>query len=149
MRQRAVEESLPQSEQGREALRCGWCLGGESFRERMLRLLEQTSEKLSRGKQLDGVVRQSHNYDEAERLLHAGLLHFTLQPAQLGELKKNDLRKIALARLIRNRTTVTNEWIARALAMGHACAVSRSLRAGGEAAAEEAALTSALAREDK
>ena len=115
----------------------------------MLSLLEKTSEKLSRGKQLDDAVRQAHNYDEAQRLLHAELLYFDLPSAQLGGLKKNDPRKSALVRLIRHRTTVTNEWIARALAMGHACAVSRSLGAGGEAAAEGAILTKALVREDK
>ena len=37
----------------------------------MLGLPEETGEKLSRGKQLDGVVRQNHNCDEAERILHA------------------------------------------------------------------------------
>lgn len=128
MRRRAVEESLPQSGPARDALRRGWCLGGASFRERMLSLLEETSEKISRGKQLDGVVRRSHNDDEAGRLLRSGLQHYGLDSTQLGQLRKNDPRKLALARLIRQRTTVTNQWIARALAMGHPCAVSRSLR---------------------
>ena len=40
-------------------------------------------------------------------------------------LKRSDRRKIALTRLLRGRTAVPNEWIARELTMGHVTSVSR------------------------
>jgi hypothetical protein len=40
-------------------------------------------------------------------------------------LKKGDERKLALAAVIRQRTTVPNVWIARELQLGHVSRVSR------------------------
>ena len=50
----------------------------------------------------------------------------TTAEGALSGLKRNDPRKIAIARVIRARTAVTNEWIARELALGHVTNVSRS-----------------------
>ena len=125
MRERAVDEAGGKLAAETEALRRGWCLGGAGFRERMLGLVEAASEKLSRRKAVDGAVRQSHDLDEAERLLEAGLKEMALDRAALAELKRSDRRKVALARLIRSRTTVPNEWIARELSLGHVTSVSR------------------------
>jgi putative transposase len=68
MRERAVEELEGDKSQVYQGLRRGWCLGGPSFRERMLALLEKAGERLTRGKEIDGAVRRSHNSIEAERL---------------------------------------------------------------------------------
>lgn len=125
MRQRAVDELSGKRAMETEELRRGWCLGGASFRERMLSLLEATGEKLQRGKALDGAVRRSHDLEEAERLLEAGLQHVALERSALGTLKRSDPRKIAIARLIRGRTAVPNQWIARELCLGHVTSVSR------------------------
>ena len=146
MRQRATEEAQPEREREREALRQGWCLGGASFRERMLDLIEQTSEKFSQRKAIDGVVRRSHDGAEAERLLQAGLQHFGLDAEQVLQLKKNDPRKLLLARQLRTRTTVTNKWIANALGMGHPTAVSRSLGSDRPEGGLETSLRAALDR---
>jgi hypothetical protein len=64
--------------------------------------------------------------EEAERLLEEGLKQLALERSALSGLKRNDPRKIAIARVIRARTAVTNEWIARELALGHVTNVSRS-----------------------
>jgi putative transposase len=125
MRQRAVEELSGARRMETEESRRGWCLGGASFRERMLALLEATGEKFRRGKALDGAVRRSHDLEEAERLLRLGLEQFALKRSALAGLKRSDPRKIAIARLIRARTAVANEWIARELALGHVTSVNR------------------------
>ena len=126
MRQRALEELSGARRAETEELRRDWCLGGESFRERMLALLGSAGEKFRRGKALDGAVRRSHDLEEAERLLEEGLKQLALERSALSGLKRNDPRKIAIARVIRARTAVTNEWIARELALGHVTNVSRS-----------------------
>jgi hypothetical protein len=91
----------------------------------MLGLLEAAGEKLSRKKAIDGAVRRSHDLEEAERLLNAGLREMSLERSSLATLKRSDRRKIGLARLIRSRTAVPNPWIARELSMGHVTSVSR------------------------
>ncbi len=103
----------------------GWCLGGTAFRERMLGLLESAGEKLSRKKEVDGVIRQNHGEEEARRLLERVTSYFGLHHSELAELKRNDPRKVAMAQLIRSRTSVPNRWIARELSLGHVSSVSR------------------------
>jgi hypothetical protein len=50
--------------------------------------------------------------------------------AELSRLKKSDGRKTQLAILLRTHTSVSNEWIAARLAMGHPGSVSRTVSAG-------------------
>jgi hypothetical protein len=125
MRDRAVEELAGGNESDNERLRRGWCLGEASFRERMLGLLERTGEKFSKAKEVDGVVRKSHGEDEASRLLQGAMVYFKISPGDLVKLKRNDPRKLAIARLIRRRTSVSNKWIAGRLSLGHVSGVSR------------------------
>lgn len=125
MRQRALDEWAEKNAVENERLRRGWCLGQASFRERMLSLLEKTGEKFSKAKSVDGAVRQNHGENEARRLLGEALAHFRIGPDDLVKLKRNDPRKLAIARLIRNRTSVPNKWIAEELSLGHVSGVSR------------------------
>ncbi len=48
-----------------------------------------------------------------------------LEVGELAAMKRSDARKLAVARLIRTRTSVSNAWIARALCLGHASSISR------------------------
>ena len=49
----------------------------------------------------------------------------SLEETKLKRLKRSDPRKIAIARLIRQRTSIPNQWIARELGLGHVSSVSR------------------------
>ena len=50
---------------------------------------------------------------------------FGMNEIDLMQLKRSDSRKLAIARLIRNRTSVPNQWIVRELSLGHVSNVSR------------------------
>jgi hypothetical protein len=125
MRDRAVAELADESDADNEQLRRGWCLGGAGFRERMLSLLDRTREKLSTAKEVEGAVKREHDANEAGRLLRAGMSCFQVSESDLGRLKRSDSRKLAIARLIRGRTSVSNQWIAEKLSLGHVSSVSR------------------------
>lgn len=125
MRERAVAELIEKPDARRDELRRGWCLGGASFRERMLGLLDTAGEKLRGRREIDSSVRRSHGEDEAQRLLVGGLRFFGLSASQLTSLKKSDPLKLAIAAAIRTQTTVPNAWIAGQLALGHVSRVSR------------------------
>ncbi len=125
MRERAVDELAGKNEDADKAWQRGWCLGGAGFRERILTLIERAGEKLSQAKEVDAAVRRSHDAEEAQRLLRRSLEYFGLEKAALVELKRSDPRKLAMARLIRTRTSVSNAWIARELSLGHVSSISR------------------------
>jgi REP-associated tyrosine transposase len=148
MRGRALEERAGQNGAANERLRRGCCLGAASFRERILNLLEETGEKFSRAKAVDSVVRRSHDEEEARRLLESAMTYLGIKPEELVGLKRNAPRKLAIAHLLRTRTSVPNKWIAARLALGHVSGVSRycfDREAGGKLARE---LTDRLRNEE-
>ena len=97
MRERAVAELTEAEPPAREELRRGWCLGGESFRERMLGLLDGAGERLRGKSPVDGAVRRSHGEGEARRILARGLELCGVSPDELATLRKGDPRKMAKA----------------------------------------------------
>jgi putative transposase len=109
-----------------KALKQGWHLGPESFRDRLLGLLDGAKKIRLKGSQAGGPLRE-HGAAEAERLLLMALpaLELPTITRELALLRKSDPRKAAVAILLRNRTAVANGWIAERLAMGHASTVSR------------------------
>ena len=106
-----------------EQIRSGWCLGSDEFRDQLIEALDGVME----GKRRDsfaGAESKKHDMLEAERLLEAGLAKMNLSESELATLKKSDLRKKAVAWLIRKRTSVRNEWISKRLQMGSASKLS-------------------------
>jgi hypothetical protein len=65
-------------------------------------------------------IRRSHSESEARRLLAASQPYFGLAKEELAQLKRNDPRKLATERLTRQRTSVSNRWLAQIVALGHA-----------------------------
>ena len=109
-----------------KALKQGWHLGPESFRDRLLDLLNGAKKIRLKGSQTGEPLRE-HGAAEAERLLLKALpaLGLPVSADELATLRKADPRKAAIVILLRKRTSVANGWIAERLAMGHASTVSR------------------------
>ena len=137
-----------------KALKRGWYLGQESFKDRLLKLLEKPGARTRSG----GAARgegppRDRGEKEAGRLLVEGMRELGLPGDRKGreKLKKSDPRKVKLAALLRAHTTVPNEWIARKLAMGHPGSVSRLIalcRSDRGLGAEVKSLAATLIRED-
>lgn len=74
---------------------------------------------------------REHGEKEAERIVRNGMKTLVGSPgaASLAAMRKSDERKILLACLLRERTSVSNEWIATRLSMGHPGSVSRMVSA--------------------
>lgn len=144
MRERAVDELEERNAQENEKLRRGWCLGGASFREKVLGLIEKAGEKLSKAREVDASIKRSHGEEEACRLLRRGMEHFGLEETELRAIKRNDARKLAIARLIRTRTSVSNQWIARELSLGHVSSITRYCSKKNGSTALEKELTTLL-----
>ena len=110
-----------------EALRRGWYLGEEGFKDKLLGLLDNTAEK-PRGKNSHaGDAVRAHYQGEAERIVSNLVEALGLPESRedLVLLKKSDPRKVVCAALVKRRTTVSNDWIAERLAMGHPASLSQ------------------------
>ena len=91
----------------------GWCLGGEKFRQKLLKQLE-TRPGLSH----DGAAVPAAEVAQAERLVIAGLKRMGWREADLRAQRKGVPRKVALAWQLRAQTTMPLAWIAERLRMG-------------------------------
>ena len=98
-------------------------------------------------KQTEGALRK-HGEKEAERIVRRSLkfLGLASTPQALAKLPKSEHRKVALASLLRERSSVSNGLIAARLVMGHPGSVSRMLGAC-KSNTEIASIKKALAKE--
>jgi hypothetical protein len=126
----------------------------ESFKDRLLKLLEKPVARAGGGSAAwgEGPVRD-RGEKEAGRLLAEGAreLGLPVDGSGLAKLRKSDPRKVRLAVLLRAHTTVSNEWIAEKLVMGHPGSVSRLVahcRSDRKGAAEVKKLGMMLMHED-
>ena len=115
---RRLEQALEarrEAEAGEEfkAIRRGWCLGAETFRQE---LLAQMSQRI--GAEHYGVERTETAAARAERIIAAELKRRRWPEAELRTRRKGDAAKVALAARLRAETTQTVEWIAARLGMG-------------------------------
>jgi len=110
-----------------KSIRRGWYLGSDDFRDWLHDRLEEVL-KEHRRDSYDGGALRSHGEAEASDLLERGLKVLELGLEELCALPKNDRRKGVLAWLIRRNTTMTSEWVAGQLGMGHISNVSNYTR---------------------
>lgn len=108
---------------GYEELRCGWCLGDGTFREKMLDKAEEALQGKSRESLMGAAVRE-HGEAEAVRLLNEGMGKLGLAAEQLESMLKLAPEKQTLAAWLVSQTLVGTEWIAQILHMGHRSNVS-------------------------
>jgi len=115
---RRLEQALEarrEAEAGEEfnAIRRGWCLGEETFRQE---LLAQMSQRM--GAEHYGVERSETAAARAERIIASELKRRRWPEAELRTRPKGDAAKLAMAARLRAETTQTVGWIAARLGMG-------------------------------
>jgi hypothetical protein len=74
------------------------------------------------------VIFRAHDEREAQRLLDGGMAAVGLSAKELDSLPGSDVRKVALANLLLERTVARQSWIAEKLAMRGAANVSQQVR---------------------
>lgn len=129
---RAANDEGKIDEDAMQAIRRGWYLGKETFKDRLLKLLDKPMTRAASGRSQTGVEIRDYGEKEAARIVSDGLkvLGGPTGAAALAALPKSDERKVLLACLLRERTSVSNHWIAKHLSMGHPGSVSRMISAG-------------------
>jgi REP element-mobilizing transposase RayT len=104
-------------------VRQGWCLGSEEFRQE---LLAAAAEQV--GASHYGAERQETGELKAERLVRQEIRRRGWKEQDLPALPKGHKGKVALARRLRQETTMSLKWIAQRLHMGRWTYVSNLLR---------------------
>ena len=114
------------------AIRRGWYLGKDTFKDKLLKMPERPPARGAGGTRRAAGIHRDHGEKKARKILREGIRHLGLPPglAALSRLKKSDGRKTQLAILLRTHTSMSNDWIAERLAMGHPGSVSRTVSAG-------------------
>lgn len=110
-----------------QRLREGWYVGSDEFREEALARIAAART----GRRLEfhyGEAVRAHDERAAEVLLDRALAVVGLEVDALSSLRKNDPRKVAVAWLLKSRTTATHRWVSSRLFMGHEINVSRAVR---------------------
>ena len=105
---RAVDDA-----EGCKSVRRGWCLGDEAFRQE---LLEQMEGRV--GEHHFGPERQQSVQEKAEEIVREEMRKAGWRERDLEQMPKGDAGKVAMARRVREETTVTSKWIASRLRMG-------------------------------
>jgi hypothetical protein len=122
-----VPSPAPEADGRRSQLRRGWYWGSQAFAERMLAVGEAVLKKKRHRSYRASLESRAHGEREAQRLVGEGLEAAGIQSQDLAALKGSDARKVAIARKIRQRTTVNMSWIAQHLCMRSAANVSQQL----------------------
>ncbi len=103
-------------------LRSGWCYGNDAFREEMLKQVDGEAGVQHYGAELTEAAEA-----KARRIIDEELRRVVWTEAELALRKKGDSHKLAIARRLRQETTVTLQWIAAKLHMGTKTHVSHLL----------------------
>jgi len=104
-------------------LRRGWCLGARDFREQMLALIGA-----QQGRQHHGEELRESEEQKAERLAGEMLGAAGWTEEDLRHRRKGDKAKVRMAVRLRAETTMSWDWIAKRLGMGHWRTASNAVR---------------------
>src|ERR1035437_4592239 len=113
-----LEQYLEQrrtQEDGEEfkAIRRGWCLGSETFRQELLEGVHTRATESHHA-----ATRRETTEQKARRILNEELDKLGWTGAELARRPKGEARKVRIARRLRVETAVTLKWIAEQLHMG-------------------------------
>jgi hypothetical protein len=103
----------PGDQERLKALRRGWCLGTEGFRQE---LLERAEGRL--GGHHSGALRRESTEAKAERIIGEELGCLGWREADLAARRKSDAGKLEIAARLRRETTLTLKQIAKRLHLG-------------------------------
>ncbi|MDD5262176.1 MAG: transposase [Methylacidiphilales bacterium] len=133
-------EAIGLSEQGQtldgqtlnSTLQRGWYWGGQQFREKLLKLLDPKKQRSNRNYRSSPQTREQSSA-LAEGLIESGLKAFGLKENDLKSTSGSRPEKAVIAAALKEKTTVSQKWIAERLWMksaGNVCQQVRRLTLG-------------------
>lgn len=109
-------------------LRRGWYWGSQAFAERLLKLGEAVLKRKRHRSYRGTQESRAHAESDARHLMREGMAAAGLNTKMMQELPGSDVRKVAIASLIWERTIVSMKWIAENLSMRSPANASQQIR---------------------
>jgi len=109
-------------------LRRGWYWGRQEFGEKLRKMLGKKMKQTKSRAYRRGPERLAHGLDRAEELVAGGLAAAGMDGSELARVAGSDPRKVALAKIVRERTTANLTWVAERLMMGGAANAGHYVR---------------------
>ena len=143
---RAVEEGAekagiplvsPEMDARRSQLGRGWYWGSQAFSERMLAIGEKVMAGSGGRTGRSAAERRAHGEVRARAILETGKRVLGLGKSEIAESPGSDARKVAIAKIIWEGTTVSQGWIAEQLGMSTGENVSQQIKRSGETEEEK------------
>ena len=106
----------------------GWCFGTSEFKEKMIDKLDAMpmAGKYKKENGYSGKEIRDHGERAAREWIEKGLVVMGLDGSDLAGMRKMDVRKAMLARIVRRHTGMGLEWISATLGMGVRGSVTRA-----------------------
>ena len=118
-------------------LQRGWYWGSQAFAEGLIELGKKLTRKQKSRIYRSADERHAHHEVEAQRILAIGCRVFGLDKELIAKLPGSDSRKVAIAKMIWSKTTVSQQWIAEQLGMKTAANVSQQIKRSKESEVDE------------
>jgi len=109
-------------------LRRGWYWGSQEFAQRMLGLGKKMIGKPKSRNYRSAGERHAHGEAQARKILEVGKRILGLNEKEIARTRGSDERKVAIAKLIWERTAVSQGWIASQLGMRTGANVSQQIK---------------------
>jgi len=117
-----MERGRQEEQSDYQGIRRGWCLGSEEFRKELLASAVERVGPNHYGKQ-----RQETGEQKPRRILSEKAKGLGWEDGELAKRRKGDPGKLAMARRLRQESTMSLKWIAEHLQMGSWTYVSNLL----------------------
>jgi REP-associated tyrosine transposase len=121
----ASPERRKELEERWRALRRGWYLGEQSFREKLQEFMDRALQGKKRESHSGG-AKAAHDQATAQRALQQGLEAFGVTEDELKSWPPSAPEKVVLAWWLRGHSTVSLRWVSERLGMGHYSRVSQA-----------------------
>ena len=104
-----------------EAIRGGWYLGEESFKDKLLKKMDKAGARIRDRGNLASPALRDHQEKEAERIIRiiGAEMELPESAAELEVLKKGDPRRVMCVAIKKRRTSATSDWLASRLRKGY------------------------------
>jgi REP element-mobilizing transposase RayT len=122
---RAANEGGKIDAQAMDAIRGGWYLGEDGFKDKLLGMIDKAGAKIRKRGSVAGAAVSAHGKSEAERMIRVVGAELGLPESkeELAMLRKSDSRKVICAALVKRHTSMANDWLAKHLSMGHPASI--------------------------
>lgn len=105
-------------------LKRGWFVGSEKFHKDLLAQLAKLKEGKAPAK---ASTKNNHGELMARAIVKAGLKALNLKESELAKMPLGCDEKIVIASILRQKTTISQDWISQKLKMGHRTNVSNGI----------------------